>query len=449
MKDRTGIWLLFVIAVAILLRVGFTVALAPTITGDSGSYIREAKAFLTEESLDADPTARRRPPGYPLFLAVLFSVSMKNYFLVVLAQHLMGLAVVVMVFYICRVLTAKRSVALVAAFLVSADLYILFYEHAVLSDFLQMFFITTGIFNVALYVNKKSVRFLSLAGLIHGLLALTKTVFYLYCAVPAAALLLPGFKDVKRGKFRGVAAYLVPFLVLLVAWSVIRASVQGSPKVGSDIGRSIMVNTEFFIDHDSPKHAELKKVFREYEPLRSDNGGEHAFIELMVFDEYRDRTGLTNDELDGMFFEVAMEAIERYPWKYIGRVARELYVMFFPEVERDTRSLDYVDGDVVRKSSGKVMLAKNAYRQMNKILVIFFLVGLILYPMREEDRSRMVLYFAMVLSVCYVFFVSCALNWGLIRYRLAVEPIIMIFSAIAVCGAAESIAARFRKVEAG
>ncbi|MEW6201628.1 MAG: glycosyltransferase family 39 protein [bacterium] len=435
--------LIAVIAVALALRLLFLFVVSPTLTSDSRSYIYTAKTFISGSVPAEYESGRRRAPGYPLFLAAIYQVSDENNFLVVSIQHLLGISVVWMVFYLCLIIFGSRWVALAASLLAASDFYILFYEHAVLSDFLQLFFLISGIFTFALYIKEGKVAHLITAGIFAALLALTKDVFYLFPIVIIIAIFL--YRGVKIPAWKGIAAYIISFLVIVSGWQA-REYLTGDRIAKKPyLGRSLMVNAEFFLDYESPKYKDLKELFKKYEHLRYDHGGDYSFIELYVFNKYREQTGLLEAEIDRIYTGAAMEAIRHYPWKYAGRILYNIYIMYFPQSEYTMRSLDYVDGRGVKKHPEKVMILKNTYRWINKVLVLLFLAGLALSLFGEKDRAGRVLFIVLVMSICYSSILSCMLNVGLVRYRVPIEPLIMMFSGMAVCRAAGMIAARVKR----
>src|ERR1700754_2908108 len=93
-------WLLLLILAGSVLRLGFWFIYAPVSFPDTGTYMRPAQNILARDFSTYDG---RRPPGYPLVLAIA-GLSPNRAWAI---QSLMGLATSVLLFYVAFTTTRR------------------------------------------------------------------------------------------------------------------------------------------------------------------------------------------------------------------------------------------------------------------------------------------------------------------------------------------------------
>jgi hypothetical protein len=180
-RRHTG--LLVVLAVACLLRLLVAVAYRPALfVGDSWSYVTGA---YTGSPVSALPD---RPSGYPLFIDVVGSVW-NSLALLTTVQHLLGLAVGVLVYVILLRLGSRRWLATAAAAIVLLDGFAIGLEQYVMPETLSALLLT-GSAALALWRPRE------------------------VSALAASGLLLAGAVTV-----RSSALFAVPVWLAYVAWS--------------------------------------------------------------------------------------------------------------------------------------------------------------------------------------------------------------------------------------
>ena len=122
-----GHGLLLIIILAFVYRMIFFVSLQPwnpdsvrdeVIIGDALEYHPLAESILQSKSFENFTSLRT--PGYPLFVALIYSFSASSVWLVLLFQIIISLVSLYLVYKI-TLLAASRKVALLAVFLFSID----------------------------------------------------------------------------------------------------------------------------------------------------------------------------------------------------------------------------------------------------------------------------------------------------------------------------------------
>ena len=178
---------------------------------DSHEYIASAHRIMAGESW-ADP---QRLPGYPLFLAVIFTLTGRtNLMAAQLVQ--MGLFVVTALeVYVIgyRLWKHTRLAALIAA-LVGTNVYFLEFARPILSDGLALFLATTLALAIVVFIERPGVRLFWLVAVLTLALFMTRADWYLL-PVPLFAYLL--FVAHRHGLTRRLLPHAIAALVLLYA----------------------------------------------------------------------------------------------------------------------------------------------------------------------------------------------------------------------------------------
>ncbi len=177
----------------------------------TGAAYRPAMQFV-QDSFDYLGDARQlvpgviRPLGYPLFLRALSWTG--RFGLVPVAQHLMGLAMAVMLYALLRRLGVRPWLAALATAPVLLDGYQVYMEQFILAETL-FGFLTVAAFTVLLWRSNPTVPTCAAAGALLAASALTRTVG-LALLLPAVAYLLVTRVGARRlAAFGGVAAVLI------------------------------------------------------------------------------------------------------------------------------------------------------------------------------------------------------------------------------------------------
>lgn len=219
-KTRTGRWLLVILALALGVRLAYVYAqvnhglfAVATFAPDSKRYMRLAK-HLAESGVFAyngvDSTAAD-VPGYPLFLALVKALCGPELIWIYLSQALLSTATVWLVFILGRRYFSERAGLASAAL---AALYPMSFAFVAipLGETLYVFLATAFL---ALYAHMRdSWRLALAAGLVAGAAVLTRPVLAGFAGLAGlAALALPG----KRGKalvmLLGLGLALAPWVI--------------------------------------------------------------------------------------------------------------------------------------------------------------------------------------------------------------------------------------------
>ncbi|GAC1524789.1 MAG: hypothetical protein NVS2B6_11680 [Thermoleophilaceae bacterium] len=211
----------FVVAVLLLafvLRAGLVLETRSyPLVGDSFDYARHARAIANTLSYpgsldgpDGGPTAFR-PPGYPVFLAVIYAIAGQSHFLLLarLVQALLGVVVSALTGLVCWQLWGRR-VALIALVIASLFPSQIVVGSALLSETLFLVFELAACAAVLRQRHSThKLRWAAAAGVCCGLAALTRTV--------GALLIVPIAIGLLGNHAKGWRHATVPALTLLLA----------------------------------------------------------------------------------------------------------------------------------------------------------------------------------------------------------------------------------------
>src|SRR5215213_8134459 len=179
--------LLAVVAAALAVRLTFLSDDPPLLlTTDSITYARPAMQLALGQGFDI---GLRRTPGYPLFLASLWTFFGPNAWPILVAQHLLGLVTAGLTWWLGR-LAYGRLAGLLGGLAVALAGPQLLYEHYLMTETLFTFLLALGLLAAVAGLRHSSGLLLLVSGLVFGLCALTRPLGQLFPLVLPAAVLL-------------------------------------------------------------------------------------------------------------------------------------------------------------------------------------------------------------------------------------------------------------------
>ncbi|MGH3994711.1 MAG: hypothetical protein ACRDSN_19890, partial [Pseudonocardiaceae bacterium] len=178
-EDRLALFgLAALLATGALVRLLFLFAWRPALFGwpDAASYIEVSQGAggtpLGNAELFGNPL---RPAGYPLFLRALHGLA-PSLLLLVIVQHLLGLASAALSYCAIARTGAPRLLGLVPAAILALGGDIMFVEHAPISEALFIFLVTLGLYAAVRSQAGESLRWPAICGLALTLAATVRVV---------------------------------------------------------------------------------------------------------------------------------------------------------------------------------------------------------------------------------------------------------------------------------
>ena len=191
---------------------------------DAGRMVAQDWGFLFHrETVQKYGKLNWWPPGYPVFLGVLYSIFGVKFRAAVFAQVLMGTAVCGLVYAIGRRALGERG-GRIAALLVAVNPTFVFMTNLIASENLFTFLLALGLWRAG---RRDPARSQAWTGLLLGLATLTRAIGLLLPLIVAVWLRR---RAPSRAAWRASAAWLLgAYALTLAPWTVRNAVVAGSP----------------------------------------------------------------------------------------------------------------------------------------------------------------------------------------------------------------------------
>lgn len=193
-----------------------------TLIGDSGSYKRIAENLLccSVFSFSVQPPFlpdSHRTPGYPAFLAVLYSVT-RSWVVVLFFQALLLSAAPLFLYIICR--RFNERVAFIAALIFAFEPTRLFWSNLLMTDAVFSLSMLAAVYLFFRWFDEHRERYLFASGIILGISTLIRPIgLYLWIAFCAAIFVRYGIHFWKKA-FVASMLFLMGFFIFVAPWMI-------------------------------------------------------------------------------------------------------------------------------------------------------------------------------------------------------------------------------------
>jgi len=331
-----------------------------------------------------------RPPTFPLFLAGLFGLVGKSYFAMRVSLCIFGALAAVATFFAARRLWSER-VGMIAGFAVALNPSNVFSSGLTGPESLVALLLVLSFICLLQLRDTQSSGSAILAGVVIGLVALTKT-FYLVYACAAVVWILIQKADKKRLR-RSAVIFVAGFGLVLAPWMARNWVVVGKPRITSTDAALVLwgANVESWLAAPYTENRWPPKEF---------------------FDNFETLKGMDELTRDRWFVQQAIQSVRSHPAEYARRVVNRVWVMWkpFPH-EASYRSATSV-------------LRVVAMATTFLPLLVFFLAGA--WRLRRDTRTFGIIYLLLLFVTG-----ATALAHSTGRYRTPLEPLMTIIAAFA------------------
>lgn len=256
--------ILFITA-AVLLRIYLSLHLDLISYPDTETY----ELFALESVNGLAHSMPTRPLGYPVFLALVYKVLGAARENAVWVQHALGVLSYPLFYAVFRRLFKGSLFSALLAFAVTVSSPMIIYERAVLSDFLNHFFLLVSFWlAIKFFEGKKAALAAPLALFAFAAVTTRPTsVLFVFAFLVFLAWKLGG--EMIAGKtalatLKGAALFIGVYLALSVASGQLAwRSVGGKGEPVGVLGVTMLIRTADFIDYGSPLHRDAKEAYRE------------------------------------------------------------------------------------------------------------------------------------------------------------------------------------------
>lgn len=237
--------LLLIILLAFVIRMGFFVSLQPwnkevvdttIIVSDASGYHQLALSLLSNKTFDAFDAFRT--PGYPLFVALLYSISDDSVWFVLLIQILLNIISVWLVYKTASIIFSHK-IALFSAFLFAIDIHQALYAVTLLTDTLFVFLFLASVYYLCKNIKENNFSSICLSALFLGIATLVRPISFLFPFVAVFFILVLCNLKLKM-KLVYSFVFSIIFIVTISPWLLHNYSKYGEAKLSSISGSNLL-----------------------------------------------------------------------------------------------------------------------------------------------------------------------------------------------------------------
>jgi hypothetical protein len=448
-----------ILLVAVAVRLVFFLHAPIFFEGDARGYLLRAVEISTGEGFQF---TLKRTPGYPLFMASVFSVAGPSLEAVAFVQHLFGVVTAVLI-YGCARQIAGWPAGLLAALATALSGSMLIYEHVMLTESLFTLLAVATAWLALQGSTNRSWFWLGLSGAVASLGAMIRPVgLVLAFVVPPVTLwLIP-----RRSGLVLAGAFLAAFGLVMSPWVLHNALVHGEAEVVHPgrflIDRTIRHNPtgiSMYSGDDRPGESQRMRagraILRAIEHERPSSFEAHSALVR--------RMRLSDAEASDLLRDLAIDAMLRSPDVYVMGTWIELGVLVMSQPEtvanhvenrrqswRGSDLLDLVNDGTIPElippawDSGPHLpvseAVANIYQPARWNLV---LLGLTILAaacgIRDARRRAVLLPIGVVIGIALC---TVLVNGSLPRYRYPMDPLLHVAAASSAVWLVSTIIAR-------
>ncbi|MBU1864227.1 MAG: glycosyltransferase family 39 protein [Candidatus Omnitrophica bacterium] len=380
---KTALILIFTLALFIRVFYVLTIATGPLIS-DAATYDTLAIKLLEGPPFFDAAYDSRRAPLYPLFLALWYYGAGHHYLIIKLAQALLSSLLVFIMYSLAQLFFNKRT-ALFSAAIVAVYPIFLYYSGVLLSETLFLFLLTFSVLLIGKGALKNASLPFWIGALLLGLATLTRPVSALLVVVISIWLFQLDITVSQKVRRTGMLCIL--FAAIITPWMM----------------RNYRVHKSFvFITTEAGY-----QIFASNNPLANGAGVWQPGVYERFTKEYGTIVKQHPQEVDRQkyLFKEGLRFIKNNPKRYLWLMGDKF--MWFWNAFPHTMFRDKI---VSGLSYG--------------ILLPFFILGFF-QTLFKRDRKLLLFHFI----VLYFTFIHCTFSYGSLRFRLPIEPYIIILAA--------------------
>jgi 4-amino-4-deoxy-L-arabinose transferase-like glycosyltransferase len=375
---------------------------------DYQQYLQLAEGVLDHHQFGYPEPSAERLPGYPIFLAMLLSLSRSVVWLSI-CNVLLAALLAVVVFYLTLALTAgNMKAAGIAAFLCAVNPTFVFYSPVLASEHLFVLLLFSALL-VAVLMPFRPVVTVIISGFVMGYAMLTRgeAVFYL----PVVMMAVMNRRARMRDKIALSICCLSVCFAVVFPWHLRNLRHFGpAGKISSTVG------INFYLGHNDRQYGQLPET---------------------------DFKGSNAAERQEEAFRQGAEYLRANPLRLLSDMAKGTKGLYFSEsfyALRDALVGKYQEGSVTYEVRKKVPSGARRLVSTFYLALLALAAASLAFCRKHMTRPSIVIGVIVMNWVCYavVFFAKA-------RYRFAVEVVFCILAGIALYSAFTGISAMVRR----
>ena len=237
--------LFLIILLAFIIRMAFFIALQPwnkdiventIIVSDASDYNKLALNLLSNGSFSYFGTFRT--PGYPVFIAIIYSISSESIWLVLLVQIILNLISAYLVYKIA-LLFFSQEIALLSALLFAFDFHQALYAVGLLTDSLFVFLFLASVYFLCKSIKRNKFILILFSALFIGLAALVRPIVY-YFPIVAIIFILAFSGLILKHRIKYSLFFIIIFMATISPWLIRNYSNYGEAQLCSYTGDNLL-----------------------------------------------------------------------------------------------------------------------------------------------------------------------------------------------------------------
>lgn len=388
---------LILAVISLLIRVAGLVMLGPVVSQDTEDYTIPAINIASGDDYFTGLEKRDvlRTPGYPLFLAGVYTLAGENNFAVALLQQVMVVLAGIFVFLVGRRVVGELP-AVIGASIFLLNPYILIFPNFILSEPISILTLSALVLLLILAMEKDQSYYFLASGLLLGYHILCRAPGQLLPLVIAIPLWLR-YKSSKR-ILSGFLLLIIGVSLMTLPWlwyHYVRTGYIGfTPLLGRDLVLKICHHSSVTLD--LPPSVEVNNVIEKRGNVWAPSN------ELM-------EAGYSRAEVDKIYLETALDIIKKRPFSFLLWELKELWEFW--------RGYDLIGYAKLPRAFNFIITTG-----VGLLMLFLFLLGLF----RSQVNSGSTL---LIVTILYFALIIPLVGYGATRFRFLVEPYIWIYAA--------------------
>jgi 4-amino-4-deoxy-L-arabinose transferase-like glycosyltransferase len=376
-------WLLVVLIVAILVRLGLWSIYPLTQNNDSPTYIQLGKSLLNSGFANYNAT---RSPGYPAFLAL---VGGWTYF----AQICLGLLTTLLFFYMGWKLSHRAWFAALAALLHTLNLGQLFFEATLLTETLTTFLVTFALAGAFFVWQQEGTRWRLAGALVAGLSAalagITRPLFVFLPFLLALFLFLVEPKFTRRWPLALLG--FLPALLIFGGWLNFvdtHFKILSFDTIG---GYRWLNHTGEYFEYVPDKYADIRSTYIYYRDRKIAETGTQTNAVWDALPEMQEASRLGYFGLSRLLTDISMDLIRTHPDLYLKNVLSGWWMFWWAAVYWSAQALK--TSALVPVLDGLISIERGVLILGNFLFLAGSLLAVFLKKIREQLGVNPLLWF--------------------------------------------------------
>ncbi len=424
--------LLLIILLAFIIRMGFFISLKPwnnevinnmILVSDASGYHQLALSVLYKKSFE-DFDAYRTP-GYPVFVALIYSISSGSVWFVIIIQILLNLISVVLVYKIAAAIF-PRKIALLSAFLFAIDISQALYTVELMTDSLFVFLFLVSVYYLCKSIKEDNLSSICLSALFFGIATLVRPISFLFPFVAIIFILVLCNLKLKM-KLVYSLLFGIIFIATISPWLLHNYSKYGEAKLSSISGSNLLFyNAAYTEVYKTGKT--IEEVKRDFNDLAIKQG-----IDTTNIDSFKNSqiySNIAKQYIKDNFILYCKRHFMGIVNMYVGLGTQSITSIFHL---KSKPSNDYFGGPGIitniidffqSKTKAQILLACGLgfYLLINYLFSVY---GMFLLIVKKEK-----IVFLFILIILYFSVLTGVV--GLDRYRIPFMPFINILCAVGI-----------------